>query len=146
MSCTGKDICNLSGISAASFSRYRNGERVPELGTKPFEDLCCALAQISAQKGKLQITADAVKKAFVSCDDFVSTDKELLRKISTHFSLHSMSILHSCVSTQIMMRLPFFAFVTAQESPEMPSGLHLRLLPLLQEQCRRSPKSVPLQN
>ena len=80
MSCTGKDICNLSGISAASFSRYRNGERVPELGTKSFENLCCALAQISAQKGKLQITADAVKKAFVSCDDFVSTDKELLRK------------------------------------------------------------------
>ena len=80
LSCTGKDICNLSGISAASFSRYRNGERVPELGTKPFKDLCCALAQISAQKGKLQITADAVKKAFVSCDDFVSTDKELLRK------------------------------------------------------------------
>lgn len=80
LSCTGKDICNLSGISAASFSRYRNGERVPELGTKPFEDLCCALAQISAQKGELQITADAVKKAFVSCDDFVSTDKELLRK------------------------------------------------------------------
>ena len=83
LSCTGKDICNLSGISAASFSRYRNGERVPELGTKSFENLCCALAQISAQKGKLQITADAVKKAFVSCDDFVSTDKELLRK---HFN------------------------------------------------------------
>ena len=40
LSCTGKDICNLSGISAASLSRYRNGERVPELGTKPFEDLC----------------------------------------------------------------------------------------------------------
>lgn len=80
LSCTGKDICNLSGISAASFSRYRNGERVPELGTKSFEDLCCALAQISAQKGELQITADSVKKAFVSCDDFVSTDKELLRK------------------------------------------------------------------
>ena len=37
LSCTGKDICNLSGISAASLSRYRNGERVPELGTKPFE-------------------------------------------------------------------------------------------------------------
>lgn len=87
LSCTGKDICNLSGISAASLSRYRNGERVPELGTKPFEDLCCALAQISAQKGKLQITADAVKKAFVSCDDFVSTDKELLQKKFQHTPL-----------------------------------------------------------
>ena len=100
LSCTGKDICNLSGISAASLSRYRNGERVPELGTKPFEDLCCALAQISAQKGKLQITADAVKKAFVSCDDFVSTDKELLRKnFNTLFSALNVNLTQLCQYT-----------------------------------------------
>lgn len=100
LSCTGKDICNLSGISAASFSRYRNGERVPEFGTKSFEDLCCALAQISAQKGKLQITADAVKKAFVSCDDFVSTDKELLRKnFNTLLSALNVNLTQLCQYT-----------------------------------------------
>ena len=100
LSCTGKDICNLSGISAASLSRYRNGERVPELGTKPFEDLCCALAQISAQKGKLQITADAVKKAFVSCDDFISTDKELLRKnFNTLLSALNVNLTQLCQYT-----------------------------------------------
>lgn len=100
LSCTGKDICNLSGISAASLSRYRNGERVPELGTKPFEDLCCALAQISAQKGELQITADAVKKAFVSCDDFVSTDKELLRKnFNTLLSALNVNLTQLCQYT-----------------------------------------------
>lgn len=100
LSCTGKDICNLSGISAASFSRYRNGERVPELGTKPFDDLCCALAQISAQKGELQITADAVKKAFVSCDDFVSTDKELLRKnFNTLLSALNVNLTQLCQYT-----------------------------------------------
>lgn len=100
LSCTGKDICNLSGISAASLSRYRNGERVPELGTKPFEDLCCALAQISAQKGELQITADAVKKAFVSCDDFVSTDKELLRKnFNTLLSVLNVNLTQLCQYT-----------------------------------------------
>lgn len=100
LSCTGKDICNLSGISAASFSRYRNGERVPELGTKPFDDLCCALAQISAQKGELQITADAVKKAFVSCDDFVSTDKELLRKnFNTLLSTLNVNLTQLCQYT-----------------------------------------------
>ena len=85
LSCTGKDICNLSGISAASFSRYRNG---------------CALAQISAQKGKLQITADAVKKAFVSCDDFVSTDKELLRKnFNTLLSALNVNLTQLCQYT-----------------------------------------------
>ena len=100
LSCTGKDICNLSGISAASFSRYRNGERVPELGTKPFEDLCCALAQISVQKGELQITADSVKKAFVSCDDFVSTDKELLRKnFNTLLSALNVNLTQLCQYT-----------------------------------------------
>ena len=100
LSCTGKDICNLSGISAASLSRYRNGERVPELGTKPFEDLCCALAQISVQKGELQITADAVKKAFVSCDDFVSTDKELLRKnFNTLLSALNVNLTQLCQYT-----------------------------------------------
>lgn len=100
LSCTGKDICNLSGISAASLSRYRNGERVPEFGTKPFDDLCCALAQISAQKGKLQITADAVKKAFVSCDDFVSTDKELLRKnFNTLLSALNVNLTQLCQYT-----------------------------------------------
>ena len=100
LSCTGKDICNLSGISAASLSRYRNGERVPEFGTKSFEDLCCALAQISAQKGEMQITADAVKKAFVSCDDFVSTDKELLRKnFNTLLSALNVNLTQLCQYT-----------------------------------------------
>lgn len=100
LSCTGKDICNLSGISAASLSRYRNGERVPELGTKHFEDLCCALAQISAQKGELQITAEAAKKAFVSCDDFVSTDKELLRKnFNTLLSALNVNLTQLCQYT-----------------------------------------------
>ena len=50
LSCTAKELCNLSGISAASFSRYRNGERVPELGTKSFEALCGAIAQVAARK------------------------------------------------------------------------------------------------
>ena len=30
LDCTAKELCRLSGISAASFSRYKNGERAPE--------------------------------------------------------------------------------------------------------------------
>ena len=80
LSCSAKDICNLSGISAASFSRYRKGERVPELGTKPFENLCNAIAQIAVQKNMPDITADSVKESFLDCDDFSSADKEVLRQ------------------------------------------------------------------
>ena len=80
LSCSAKDICSLSGISAASFSRYRNGERVPELGTKAFEELCGAVAQIAAQKKISNITVDAVRQSFIDCEDFIATDREALRK------------------------------------------------------------------
>ncbi len=36
LSCTGKDICNLSGISAASLSRYRNGVMSTRAWNKAF--------------------------------------------------------------------------------------------------------------
>ena len=100
LSCTAKDICTLSGISAASFSRYRNGERVPELGTKHFESLCSALSQIAAEKEVPGITADMVKEAFVDCDDFISTDKELLRKnFNTLLSALNVNLTQLCQYT-----------------------------------------------
>lgn len=79
LSCTGKDICNLSGISASSLSRYRNGERVPELG-KTFESLCAAVEQLAVQKGIEDITYNSVRESFAECEDFVSIDKECLRQ------------------------------------------------------------------
>ena len=80
LSCTAKELCNLSGISAATFSRYRRGNRVPELGTDAFENLCNAIDKIAIQKGMSDITAETVKNEFFSCEDFVSTDKEILRQ------------------------------------------------------------------
>ena len=80
LSCSAKDIYSLSGISAASFSRYKNGERVPELGTKVFEELCGAVAEIAAQKKISNITVDAVRQSFIECEDFIATDREALRK------------------------------------------------------------------
>lgn len=79
LSCSAKDICGLSGISAASFSRYRNGERVPEMG-KQFEELCSAIAAVAAQKEMAGITADTVRESFAACEDFVATDKAVLRQ------------------------------------------------------------------
>ena len=100
LSCMAKDICRLSGISAATLSRYRNGERVPELGTKPFEALCCALAQIAAEREVPGITADTVKETFVNCDDFISTDKELLRKnFNTLLSALNITLTQLCQYT-----------------------------------------------
>ncbi len=80
LSCPARELSNLSGISGASFSRYKSGERVPEFGTKPFENLCSAIAQIAERKNIPDITTDSVKESFLTCDDFASADKEVLRQ------------------------------------------------------------------
>lgn len=74
LSCSARDICGLSEISAASFSRYKNGERVPEMGTKAFDGLCDAIAEIAARKNIPDITVDSVRESFTACEDFPATD------------------------------------------------------------------------
>lgn len=80
LSCSARDICNLSDVSAATFSRYKNGERVPELDTKLFDELCSAIAEIAAQKEVPDITAESVKESFMTCSDFTTADREVLRQ------------------------------------------------------------------
>lgn len=80
LSCSAKELSQQSGISASSFSRYRNGERVPEFGSKSFEGLCETIASLAAQKNLSELTLASIKETFLSCDDFVSMDKEILRQ------------------------------------------------------------------
>ena len=80
LSCTAKELVVLSGISPASFSRYRKGERMPELGTAAFDSLCDAIAKIAEQKDIPDITAGSVKESFIDCEDFAAIDKEQLRQ------------------------------------------------------------------
>ena len=42
--CTAQEICRAAGISEASFSRYRSGERVPDSDSEAFSGLCSGIA------------------------------------------------------------------------------------------------------
>ena len=42
--CTAKELSAVSGISPATLSRYRSGERVPEADSEQLMKLCAALA------------------------------------------------------------------------------------------------------
>ena len=96
ISCTAKELCALSGISEATLSRYRSGERVPELGTKGFDGLCTGIAQIAESKAP-NLTYEKIKEEFCSCSDFDSTDKELLRKnFNTLISALNININRMC--------------------------------------------------
>ena len=47
LSCTAKELCELSGISPSTFSRYRSGERIPEIDTVAFDGLCHSLKSVA---------------------------------------------------------------------------------------------------
>ena len=80
LACSARELGDQGGISAASLSRYRSGARVPALGTKAFENLCSAIARLAAKNNLPEITTDAVKAAFLACEDFAGADKEALRQ------------------------------------------------------------------
>ena len=50
VNCTAKELCIVSGISAAALSRYRSGERVPDVHSETFEQLCSALETLALKR------------------------------------------------------------------------------------------------
>lgn len=80
VSCTAKELCTAAGISAATFSRYKSGERVPEYKSDTFYSLCGAIADAAQAKGIPDITKESVADSFLDCDDLVFMDKSMLRQ------------------------------------------------------------------
>ena len=98
--CMAKDISARTGISAATLSRYRSGERVPDMESDAFRSLCRAIAQIAADKNIADITEDSVRESFMKCSDFVSTDKEQLRQnFNTLITVLNLNMSNLCQQT-----------------------------------------------
>ena len=72
LDCTAKELGEVSGVSAATLSRYRSGSRIPDAGTEAFNSICEAIGRI------------AVRESFLRCLDMTAVDKEQLR---TNFNL-----------------------------------------------------------
>lgn len=64
LDCTAKDLAESSGLSAATISRYRSGERVPEANTQNFTNLVKGLVAIAEQKHFLDITIESISDTF----------------------------------------------------------------------------------
>ena len=64
MDCTAKDLAENSGLSAATISRYRSGERIPEDGSENFDRLINGIVSIAENKKIPNITVQSVSEAF----------------------------------------------------------------------------------
>lgn len=79
LDCSAKEVSAVSGLSAATLSRYRSGERVPSIHSESFENLCDAIVALAKQK-QTDMTKASVVAAFQACDDMITADRELLRQ------------------------------------------------------------------
>ena len=70
INCTAKDLCKVSGLSPSTISRYRSGERVPEINSEALERLCEAIV-ILAENKQPNITKKSVIDSFLECDDVI---------------------------------------------------------------------------
>ncbi|MEI3129970.1 MAG: hypothetical protein V8S89_03730 [Oscillospiraceae bacterium] len=50
LDCTASELCTAAGLSPATISRYRAGERVPDVQSATFSALCDAIANLSQQR------------------------------------------------------------------------------------------------
>ena len=69
LDCSGKDLAENSNLSPATISRYRSGERVPEVNTDNFKSLMEGIVKIAKDKNISEIT----KKSVI--DDFIELAK-----------------------------------------------------------------------
>ena len=84
LDCTAKELGEVSGVSAATLSRYRSGSRIPDVGTEAFNSICEAIGRIAGQRGIETLTEETVRESFLRCLDMTAVDKEQLR---TNFNL-----------------------------------------------------------
>lgn len=64
LDCTAKNLAENSGLSAATISRYRSGERIPEDGSENFDRLINGIVSIAENKKIPNITVQSVSEAF----------------------------------------------------------------------------------
>lgn len=98
--CTAKELCDASGFSPATLSRYRSGERTPDVSSEVFKDLCSAIAKIAESGGHGSMSADMIYDVFCKCDDICVIDKEALRaNFNTLISVLNINVSKLCRHT-----------------------------------------------
>ncbi len=107
--CTAKELSAVSGISPATLSRYRSGERVPEADSEQLMKLCAALAAPASSEADMPSEAE-IRESFLACDDIKTTDKEQLRaNFSALISAAGLNIAQAMPSGELRCidRFPF---------------------------------------
>ena len=111
MNCTAKGLSNASGLSPATISRYKNGERIPEIDREAFGQLCEGLADLSKSNVGAELSKSEIERSFYICPDIIATDKEQFR--------HKLNILISFLNINISCILSILYILHSIISPTL---------------------------
>ena len=75
--CTARELARESGLSAATLSRFRSGERSPS--REDIERLIAGLIAVSARRGK-PLDEQDLREAFFACPELRTADPRTLRE------------------------------------------------------------------
>lgn len=83
LDCSAKDLCKSSGLSAATISRYRSGERIPEANTENLTNLIEGIVCIARNKKIADVTVESVSAAF---SPFIKSSIVDMKQLQTNFN------------------------------------------------------------
>lgn len=83
LDCSAKDLSESSGLSAATISRYRSGERVPEANSENFLNLVEGIVRIAENKEITGVTVQFVSAAF---SPFIKSSIVDMKQLQTNFN------------------------------------------------------------
>lgn len=80
LDCTAKMLSERSGLSAATISRYRSGDRVPEADSDNLANLVTGIVRIAGEKGLSEFTIQTVTDSFLPYVKSKNPDIDNLQK------------------------------------------------------------------
>lgn len=93
LDCTAKMLSESSGLSAATLSRYRSGERIPDAGSENLSCLVKGIVQLAEEKGISGLTIQTVTDDFAPYVKSKNVGMENLQKnLDTLFTVLSVNI------------------------------------------------------
>lgn len=93
LDCTAKMLSEYSGLSAATLSRYRSGERIPDAGSENLSCLVKGIVQLAEEKGISGLTIQTVTDDFAPYVKSRNAGIENLQKnLDTLFTVLSVNI------------------------------------------------------
>mgnify|MGYP004679359875 CR=1 FL=1 len=84
--CTAKELSDASGLSPATLSRYRSGERVPGIDTKAFRQLTVAIVQIADKKQEFWVVTTSFDDRGHVVSNITDTIWAILKPQNTSYS------------------------------------------------------------